>query len=136
MRKNGLKLYDTADLRKKTLSSPHFDHFFCPVCPSSEFSSQFLASRLRSTVPDAELRRAAISVLLSALVLPQHFRSLPINRLLPHSGGRVPANRPSNFLELRPRLLNVLTHALQYEADALNTAMLLGESQKTVCDAA
>ncbi|CAG0914457.1 unnamed protein product [Notodromas monacha] len=103
---------------------------------SSEFSSNFLASKHKGGVPVPELRRAAISILLSVLALPHHFLQLPVNRLFPFSGGRVIQGRPVHFWELRPRLLNVLTHALQYESDALNTSMLLGGLSMSVQDAA
>ncbi|XP_055920313.1 ral GTPase-activating protein subunit beta isoform X9 [Eupeodes corollae] len=76
-----------------------------------------------------ELRRASINILLSMLTLPLHFQTLQIRDL--NNG---PAERSITFIQLKPRLINVLMNALQVETDAQNTHMLLGGLLLTVQD--
>ncbi|XP_036328029.1 ral GTPase-activating protein subunit beta isoform X4 [Rhagoletis pomonella] len=77
-----------------------------------------------------ELRRASINILLSILTLPLHFQTLPIRDLTNESTERV-----ITFIQLKPRLINILMNALQVETDAQNTHMLLGGLLLTVQDA-
>lgn len=74
-----------------------------------------------------ELRRASINILLSILTLPLHFQNLPIRDL---SGGS------TTFIQLKPRLINILMNALQVESDGQNTHMLLGGLLLAVQDSA
>ncbi|XP_063707016.1 ral GTPase-activating protein subunit beta isoform X2 [Culicoides brevitarsis] len=75
-----------------------------------------------------ELRKSAINILLSILVLPCHFGSLPIREL------GVP-NPEKTFIQFKPQLINILMNALQVETDPQNTHMLLGGLLLTVQDA-
>ncbi|XP_054741769.1 ral GTPase-activating protein subunit beta isoform X10 [Anastrepha obliqua] len=77
-----------------------------------------------------ELRRASINILLSILTLPLHFQTLPIRDLTNESTERI-----ITFIQLKPRLINILMNALQVETDAQNTHMLLGGLLLTVQDA-
>ncbi|XP_065357088.1 ral GTPase-activating protein subunit beta isoform X5 [Calliphora vicina] len=77
-----------------------------------------------------ELRRSAIQILLSILTLPLHFQTLPIRDLTNESSEKV-----VTFIQLKPRLINILMNALQVETDAQNTHMLLGGLLLTVQDA-
>ncbi|XP_067623767.1 ral GTPase-activating protein subunit beta isoform X9 [Eurosta solidaginis] len=77
-----------------------------------------------------ELRRASINILLSILTLPLHFQTLPIRDLTNESPERI-----VTFIQLKPRLINILMNALQVETDAQNTHMLLGGLLLTVQDA-
>lgn len=81
-----------------------------------------------------ELRRSSISILLSILVLPLHFQSLPIRELGGH-GQASAGDRGTTFIHLKPRLVNILMNALQVETDPQNTHMLLGALLLTVQDA-
>ncbi|XP_061400512.1 ral GTPase-activating protein subunit beta [Musca vetustissima] len=77
-----------------------------------------------------DLRRSAIQILLSILTLPLHFQTLPIRDLTNETSERI-----TTFLQLKPRLINILMNALQVETDAQNTHMLLGGLLLTVQDA-
>ncbi|KAK4886376.1 hypothetical protein RN001_002647 [Aquatica leii] len=77
-------------------------------------------SKFISNVSKADLRRACINLLLSILVLPLHFQNIAI-RELTTSG-----DRPITFIELKPKLMNLLMNALQVESDPQNAHMLLG----------
>ncbi|XP_017859533.1 PREDICTED: ral GTPase-activating protein subunit beta isoform X11 [Drosophila arizonae] len=77
-----------------------------------------------------ELRRSAINILLSIMVLPLHYHALPIRSLTADSGDKV-----MTFLQLKSRLMNILMNALQVETDAQNTHMLLGGLLLCVQDA-
>ncbi|XP_076306424.1 ral GTPase-activating protein subunit beta isoform X2 [Tachypleus tridentatus] len=73
-------------------------------------------------IPMVELRRASIHLLLSMLALPLHFGNLSIKDISSAS-----CDKPvTTFQSLRPRLVNLLTNALQHETDSANTQMLLG----------
>lgn len=82
------------------------------------------------TLNKTEFRRAAINILISILALPLHFLTLPIREL-----GSQPSDRPLSFLQLKPRLMNLLMNALHVESDPHNTHMLLGALLVTVQDA-
>ncbi|XP_071439557.1 ral GTPase-activating protein subunit beta isoform X3 [Hetaerina americana] len=84
-------------------------------------------------VSKTELRRASIHILLSMLVLPLHFQTLPIREL---STGSDKNYTPLTFIQLKPRLMNLLINALQVESDPQNTQMLLGGLLLSVQDAA
>ncbi|XP_064546570.1 ral GTPase-activating protein subunit beta isoform X2 [Drosophila montana] len=77
-----------------------------------------------------ELRRSAINILLSIMVLPLHYHTLPIRNLTSDTGEKV-----LTFLQLKSRLMNILMNALQVETDAQNTHMLLGGLLLCVQDA-
>ncbi|XP_023171088.1 ral GTPase-activating protein subunit beta isoform X2 [Drosophila hydei] len=77
-----------------------------------------------------ELRRSAINILLSIMVLPLHYHALPIRTLTADSGDKM-----MTFLQLKSRLMNILMNALQVETDAQNTHMLLGGLLLCVQDA-
>lgn len=79
-----------------------------------------------------QLRRSSINILISILVLPLNFQSLPIREL---GGGSNSNDRIVTFLQLKPRLINILMNALQVETDAQNSHMLLGALLLTVQDA-
>ena len=99
-----------------------------------------------------ELRRASINILLSILSLPLHFQTLPIRDLCGSADKyeRIRRNlfnwfcveitfsihRTTTFIQLKPRLINILMNAIQVETDAQNTHMLLGGLLLTVQDAA
>jgi len=85
-----------------------------------------------SYINKADLRRSAIHLLQSMLVLPTHFANMPIKELLPT--GERPAVH--NFNQLKPRLVNLLINALQVEVEAGNTQMLLGCLMLAVQDSA
>ncbi|KAF5302204.1 hypothetical protein FQA39_LY10243 [Lamprigera yunnana] len=76
--------------------------------------------KLPSNISKSELRRACINLLLSILVLPLHFQNITI-RELSTSG-----DHPIMFIELKPKLMNLLMNALQVESDSQNAHMLLG----------
>lgn len=84
-------------------------------------------------VNKTELRRASINILVSILVLPLHFQSLPIREMGNH--GPSASDRATTFIQLKPRLMNILMNSLQVETDPLNTHMLLGALLLTVQDA-
>lgn len=77
-----------------------------------------------------ELRRSAIHILISILALPLHFQTLPIRDLTNENTEGL-----LTFIQLKPRLINILMNALQVETDAQNTHMLLGGLLLTVQDA-
>ncbi|XP_030384786.1 ral GTPase-activating protein subunit beta [Scaptodrosophila lebanonensis] len=68
-----------------------------------------------------ELRRSAINILLSILVLPLHYQMVPIRDLT--TG---PNEKFFTFIQLRGRLINILMNALQVETDSQNIHMMLG----------
>ncbi|XP_055638220.1 ral GTPase-activating protein subunit beta isoform X2 [Toxorhynchites rutilus septentrionalis] len=115
-------LYNSSDLFRIDLEGiqvllPSFIAALEPILPEKEL-------RMKSQnvlVNKTELRRAAINVLLSILALPLHFQTLPIRDI---TGG--PADRMITFVQLKPRMINILMNALQVESDAQNTHMLLG----------
>ncbi|XP_055857716.1 ral GTPase-activating protein subunit beta isoform X13 [Episyrphus balteatus] len=76
-----------------------------------------------------ELRRASINILLSMLALPLHFQTLQIRDLNNEHPEKI-----LTFIQLKPRLVNILMNALQVETDAQNTHMLLGGLLLTVQD--
>ncbi|XP_032308199.1 ral GTPase-activating protein subunit beta isoform X16 [Drosophila ananassae] len=77
-----------------------------------------------------ELRRSAINILLSIMVLPLHYQSLPIRDLTSETSEKI-----FTFIQLKSRLMNILMNALQVETDAQNTHMLLGGLLLCVQDA-
>ncbi|KAK5643498.1 hypothetical protein RI129_007343 [Pyrocoelia pectoralis] len=77
-------------------------------------------SKLSPNISKVDLRRASISLLLSILVLPLHFQNIQIRELTASS------EHPIAFLELKPKLMNLLMNALQVESDPQNAHMLLG----------
>ncbi|XP_060532463.1 ral GTPase-activating protein subunit beta isoform X4 [Cylas formicarius] len=89
--------------------------------------------KLGANVNKVELRRAAIHLLLSTLVLPLHFHNVPIKELI--GGGAMPAEKPLTLGSLKPKLMNLLMNALQVEYDPQNTHMLLGGLFLSVQDA-
>lgn len=76
-----------------------------------------------------DLRRASINILLSIITLPLHFQTLGIKEL---SGSD---KTTITFIQLKPRVMNILMNALQVETDAQNTHMLLGGLLLAVQDA-
>ncbi|XP_023035313.1 ral GTPase-activating protein subunit beta isoform X4 [Drosophila willistoni] len=78
-----------------------------------------------------ELRRSAINILLSIMVLPLHYQALPIRDL---ANGET-SEKMFTFIQLKSRLMNILMNALQVETDAQNTHMLLGGLLLCVQDA-
>ncbi|CAH1959125.1 unnamed protein product [Acanthoscelides obtectus] len=78
--------------------------------------------KLCGNINKVELRKSCIQLLLSMLVLPLHFQNVPIKELI-NSGSN---ERPVTFLQLKPKLMNLLMNALQIESDPQNTHMLLG----------
>ncbi|CAG9768936.1 unnamed protein product [Ceutorhynchus assimilis] len=89
--------------------------------------------KLSSTVNKVELRRAAIHLLISILVLPLHFQNCPIKELYNHAGA---SDKTISFAMLKPKLMNLLMNALQVEFDPQNTHMLLGGLFLSVQDSA
>ncbi|CAG9836978.1 unnamed protein product [Diabrotica balteata] len=78
--------------------------------------------RLSNNINKIELRKSSIQLLLSMLVLPLHFQSVIIKELI-NTGSN---EKPITFLQLKPKLMNLLMNALQIESDPQNTHMLLG----------
>ncbi|XP_017030225.1 ral GTPase-activating protein subunit beta isoform X9 [Drosophila kikkawai] len=78
-----------------------------------------------------ELRRSAINILLSIMVLPLHYQTLPIRDLVTSET----SEKIFTFIQLKSRLMNILMNALQVETDAQNTHMLLGGLLLCVQDA-
>ncbi|XP_065095234.1 ral GTPase-activating protein subunit beta isoform X8 [Ochlerotatus camptorhynchus] len=114
-------LYNSSDLFRIDLEGiqvllPSFIAALELILPEKEL-------RMKSSVivNKTELRRAAINVLLSMLALPLHFQTLPIRDII--AG---PADKMITFIQLKPRLINILMNALQVENDPQNTHMLLG----------
>ncbi|XP_018785172.1 PREDICTED: ral GTPase-activating protein subunit beta isoform X8 [Bactrocera latifrons] len=96
------------------------------VLPDKDLKIKTQAMHFNKT----ELRRASINILLSILTLPLHFQTLPIRDLTNESTECV-----ISFIQVKPRLINILMNALQVETDAQNTHMLLGGLLLTVQDA-
>ncbi|XP_037885909.1 ral GTPase-activating protein subunit beta isoform X10 [Glossina fuscipes] len=96
------------------------------VLPDKDLKIKTQAMQFNKT----ELRRSAIHILLSILTLPLHYQTLPIRDLVEEN-----AERLVTFIQLKPRLINILMNALQVETDAQNTHMLLGGLLLTVQDA-
>ncbi|CAG0878641.1 unnamed protein product [Darwinula stevensoni] len=90
----------------------------------------------KSGAPVSALRSASINILLSILSVPMHLGNLNIRELLPSVSGSLISVRAPTFLHLKPRLINTLTTALQYETDPNNTEMLLGGLMTCVQEAA
>ncbi|XP_037958819.1 ral GTPase-activating protein subunit beta [Teleopsis dalmanni] len=87
------------------------------VLPDKDLKIKTQAMHFNKT----ELRRASINILLSILVLPLHFQTLSIRDI-----SNTATERFITFIQLKPRLINILMNALQVETDAQNTHMLLG----------
>ncbi|KAJ6629279.1 Ral GTPase-activating protein subunit beta [Pseudolycoriella hygida] len=124
-------LYNSSDIFRVDLDGvqvllPSFINALELVLPEKDL-------KIKSTTiyNKTELRRASIHILLSILTLPLHFQTLPIRDL--NNG---PADKSTTFAQLKPRLINVLMNALQVEADAQNTHMLLGGLLLCVQDSA
>nr|XP_029720269.1 ral GTPase-activating protein subunit beta isoform X5 [Aedes albopictus] len=114
-------LYNSSDLFRIDLEGiqvllPSFIAALELILPEKE-----LRMKSNVIVNKTELRRAAINVLLSILALPLHFQTLPIRDI---TAG--PADKMITFVQLKPRMINVLMNALQVENDPQNTHMLLG----------
>ncbi|XP_062549211.1 ral GTPase-activating protein subunit beta isoform X6 [Armigeres subalbatus] len=114
-------LYNSSDLFRIDLEGiqvllPSFIAALELILPDKE-----LRMKSNVIVNKTELRRAAINVLLSILALPLHFQTLPIRDI---TAG--PADKMITFVQLKPRLINILMNALQVENDPQNTHMLLG----------
>ncbi|XP_058062328.1 ral GTPase-activating protein subunit beta isoform X2 [Anopheles bellator] len=115
-------LYNSSDLFRIDLEGiqvllPAFIAALELILPEKEL-------KLRSQnviINKTELRRAGVNILLSILALPLHFQTLPIRDI---GGG--PNDRTVTFIQLKPRLMNILMNALQVETDPHNTHMLLG----------
>ncbi|XP_062705050.1 ral GTPase-activating protein subunit beta isoform X6 [Aedes albopictus] len=114
-------LYNSSDLFRIDLEGiqvllPSFIAALELILPEKE-----LRMKSNVIVNKTELRRAAINVLLSILALPLHFQTLSIRDI---TAG--PADKMITFVQLKPRMINVLMNALQVENDPQNTHMLLG----------
>lgn len=92
-----------------------------------------------SNVNKVELRKSCIQLLLSMLVLPLHFQNVIIKELINTGENETlkticslklfslgSNEKPVTFLQLKPKLMNLLMNALQIESDPQNTHMLLG----------
>ncbi|XP_073826006.1 ral GTPase-activating protein subunit beta isoform X17 [Musca autumnalis] len=124
-------LLNSADLFRLDLDGVHvllpsFISALEIVLPAKDLKIKNQAMQFNKT----ELRRSAIQILLSILTLPLHFQTLPIRDLTNEASERV-----ITFIQLKPRLINILMNALQVETDAQNTHMLLGGLLLTVQDA-
>ncbi|XP_050078948.1 ral GTPase-activating protein subunit beta isoform X3 [Anopheles maculipalpis] len=124
-------LYNSSDLFRIDLEGiqvllPSFIGALEHILPEKELKMRSQNVILNKT----ELRRAAINILLSILILPLHFQTLPIRDIM---GG--PNDRSITFIHLKPRLINILMNALQVETDPQNTHMLLGGLHLCVQDA-
>ncbi|XP_025410091.1 ral GTPase-activating protein subunit beta isoform X8 [Sipha flava] len=86
-----------------------------------------------NTIPKNELRRSAIHLLLSMLSLPLHFKNLTIKDLNVFNNS---TRGPIVMGELKPRIMNLLINALQFESDSHNSQMLLGGLLLCVQDSA
>lgn len=123
-------LYNSADLFRVDLDGiqvllPAFIAALELVLPEKDIKTKSPSLVFNKT----ELRRASIHILLSIIALPLHFQTLPIRDL---SGSQDKVT----FIQLKPRLINILMNALQVESDGLNTHMLLGGLLLIVQDAA
>ncbi|XP_056640565.1 ral GTPase-activating protein subunit beta isoform X3 [Diorhabda sublineata] len=78
--------------------------------------------KFNNNINRIELRKSSIQILLSILVLPLHFQNVNIKELI-NAGSN---DKSVNFLQLKPKLMNLLMNALQIETDSQNTHMLLG----------
>ncbi|XP_071636603.1 ral GTPase-activating protein subunit beta isoform X2 [Temnothorax longispinosus] len=87
-------------------------------------------------VSKPDLRRASIHLLISMLTLPLHFQNLAIKELPIFPGTNLSERSPVTFVQLKPRLMNLLINALQVETDPQNTHMLLGALLLSVQDSA
>ncbi|XP_060667110.1 ral GTPase-activating protein subunit beta isoform X12 [Drosophila nasuta] len=96
------------------------------VLPDKDLKLKTQATAFNRT----DLRRSAINILLSIMVLPLHYHNLPIRNLTSDSN-----EKPLTFIQLKARLMNILMNALQVETDAQNTHMLLGGLLLCVQDA-
>ncbi|XP_021945273.1 ral GTPase-activating protein subunit beta isoform X1 [Folsomia candida] len=77
-----------------------------------------------------DLRQSSIQLLLSMISLPFHFLNVPIKEVLDKN------SYSTTFIQLKPRLANLLTNALQVETDSVNIQMLLGGLMMFVSDTA
>ncbi|XP_048505289.1 ral GTPase-activating protein subunit beta isoform X3 [Athalia rosae] len=89
-----------------------------------------------NAVSRVELRRASIHLLISMLTLPLNLQNLPIRELPSLTVIGNHEKSPVTFVQLKPRLMNLLINALQVESDPLNTHMLLGGLMLSVQDSA
>ncbi|XP_046418146.1 ral GTPase-activating protein subunit beta isoform X4 [Neodiprion fabricii] len=89
-----------------------------------------------NAVSRIELRRASIHLLISMLTLPLNLQNLPIKELPSLTAIINQEKNPVTFVQLKPRLMNLLINALQVESDPLNTHMLLGGLMLSVQDSA
>ncbi|XP_075152915.1 ral GTPase-activating protein subunit beta isoform X8 [Haematobia irritans] len=124
-------LLNSADLFRLDLDGihvllPSFIAALEIVLPAKDLKIKTQAMQFNKT----ELRRSAIQILLSILTLPLHFQTLPIRDLTNETSEKI-----ITFIQLKPRLINILMNALQVETDAQNTHMLLGGLLLTVQDA-
>ncbi|XP_013113651.1 ral GTPase-activating protein subunit beta isoform X13 [Stomoxys calcitrans] len=124
-------LLNSADLFRLDLDGihvllPSFIAALEIVLPAKDLKIKTQAMQFNKT----ELRRSAIQILLSILTLPLHFQTLPIRDLTNETSEKI-----VTFIQLKPRLINILMNALQVETDAQNTHMLLGGLLLTVQDA-
>lgn len=122
-------LYNSADLFRVDLDGvqvllPSFIAALELVLPEKDIKTKSTLNFNKT-----ELRRASIHILLSIIALPLHFQTLPIRDL---SGSQ----DKLTFIQLKPRLINILMNALQVETDGFNTHMLLGGLLLIVQDAA
>ncbi|XP_055299226.1 ral GTPase-activating protein subunit beta isoform X12 [Sitodiplosis mosellana] len=123
-------LYNSSDLFRLDLDGiqvllPSFISALELVLPEKE-----LKLKTNIVINKTELRRASIQILLTILALPLHFQTLPIRDL---------SNSPDKvitFIQLKPRLINILMNAIQVETDPQNTHMLLGGLMLCVQDSA
>ncbi|XP_031623331.1 ral GTPase-activating protein subunit beta isoform X7 [Contarinia nasturtii] len=123
-------LYNSSDLFRLDLDGihvllPSFISALELVLPEKE-----LKMKSNIVINKSELRRASIQILLTILALPLHFQTLPIRDL---------TNAPDKvitFIQLKPRLINILMNAIQVETDPQNTHMLLGGLMLCVQDSA
>ncbi|KAL4239114.1 hypothetical protein ACF0H5_003817 [Mactra antiquata] len=74
-------------------------------------------------IPNVELRKASVHLLLSMLCLPLHFKDLEIKDILSSEGT---SHHSISFISLKPRITELLFKALMNETDSANTQMLLG----------
>ncbi|KAK3094041.1 hypothetical protein FSP39_023374 [Pinctada imbricata] len=72
---------------------------------------------------NVELQRACISILLSTLCLPLHFKDLKIRDIVSSSKSEV---QLITFMSLKKKIVQLIYQALKISTDATNTQMLLG----------
>ncbi|KAL3873490.1 hypothetical protein ACJMK2_036600, partial [Sinanodonta woodiana] len=75
--------------------------------------------RVCDQIPNVELRKASVHLLLSMLSLPLHFKDLEIRDILS-------SEQSNTFFSLKLRIIELLHKALMIETDSTNTQMLLG----------